>query len=80
MKCSSCSSTSTPMTSSSISRRSMPSGRAGYAGPTDDVREGDLTPLFEKIIEHVPAPKLDPQGEFKMLATLLDRDNFLGRS
>ncbi len=55
------------------------SGRAGYAGLTDDVREGDLTPLFEKIVEHVPPPQLDPQGEFKMLATLLDRDNFLGR-
>ncbi len=55
------------------------SGRAGYAGLTDDVREGDLTPLFEKIVEHVPAPQLDPEGEFKMLATLLDRDNFLGR-
>ncbi|HET9336743.1 MAG TPA: translational GTPase TypA [Sphingomicrobium sp.] len=55
------------------------SGRAGYAGLTDDVREGDLTPLFEKIVEHVPAPKLDPEAEFKMLATLLDRDNFLGR-
>jgi GTP-binding protein len=55
------------------------SGRTGYAGLTDDVREGDLTPLFEKIVEHVPAPALDPKGEFKMLATLLDRDNFLGR-
>jgi GTP-binding protein len=55
------------------------SGRAGYAGPTDDVREGDLTPLFETIVSHVPAPQLDPEGEFKMLATLLDRDNFLGR-
>ncbi|QDP19017.1 translational GTPase TypA [Sphingomonas xanthus] len=55
------------------------SGRAGYAGPTDDVREGDLTPLFQKIVDHVSAPDLDPAGEFKMLATLLDRDNFLGR-
>ena len=55
------------------------SGRAGYAGLTDDVREGDLTPLFQTIVDRVPAPKLDPQGEFKMLATLLDRDNFLGR-
>ncbi|MEN3971887.1 translational GTPase TypA [Sphingomicrobium sp. XHP0235] len=55
------------------------SGRSGYAGLTDDVREGDLTPLFEKIVEHVPAPGLDPDAEFKMLATLLDRDNFLGR-
>ena len=55
------------------------SGRAGYAGKTDDVREGDLTPLFQTIVDHVPAPALDPAGEFKMLATLLDRDNFLGR-
>jgi GTP-binding protein len=55
------------------------SGRAGYAGLTDDVREGDLTPLFQTIVDRVPAPKLDPAGEFKMLATLLDRDNFLGR-
>ncbi|TFI56520.1 translational GTPase TypA [Sphingomonas parva] len=55
------------------------SGRAGYAGETDDVRSGDLTPLFKKIVEHVPAPGLDTEGEFKMLATLLDRDPFLGR-
>ena len=55
------------------------SGRAGFAGLTDDVRSGDLTPLFEAILAHVPAPGLDPDGEFKMLATLLDRDPFLGR-
>jgi GTP-binding protein len=55
------------------------SGRAGYAGLSDDVRSGDLTPLFETIVSHVPAPGLDPKGEFKMLATLLDRDPFLGR-
>ncbi len=55
------------------------SGRAGYAGLTDDVRSGDLTPLFETIVSHVPAPGLDPEAEFKMLATLLDRDPFLGR-
>src|ERR1043165_1852736 len=55
------------------------SGRAGYAGLTDDVRSGDLTPLFETIVSHVPAPKLDPDGPFKMLVTLLDRDPFLGR-
>ncbi|WP_205481168.1 translational GTPase TypA [Sphingomonas arenae] len=55
------------------------SGRAGYAGLEDTVREGDLTPLFQKIVDHVPAPALDPEGPFKMLATLLDRDPFLGR-
>ncbi|HWI76907.1 MAG TPA: translational GTPase TypA [Sphingomicrobium sp.] len=55
------------------------SGRAGYAGTEDTVREGDLTPLFQAIVDYVPSPALDPAGEFKMLATLLDRDNFLGR-
>jgi len=54
------------------------SGRAGYAGMTDDVRGGDLTPLFETIVSHVPRPRVDG-GPFRMLATLLDRDPFLGR-
>jgi GTP-binding protein len=54
-------------------------GRNGYAGETDDVRSGDLTPMFEKIVSHVPRPASIPMGPFKMLATLLDRDNFLGR-
>jgi len=55
------------------------SGRAGYAGLSDDVRSGDLVPLFETIVSHVPPPGLDTSGEFRMLATLLDRDPFLGR-
>jgi GTP-binding protein len=54
------------------------SGRAGYAGLTDDVRSGDLTPLFDTIVSHVPRPRVDA-GPFRMLATLLDRDPFLGR-
>ncbi|MBB4858225.1 GTP-binding protein [Novosphingobium chloroacetimidivorans] len=55
------------------------SGRNGYASTDPDAREGTLTPLFEKIIEHVPAPEADVDGPFKFLVTLLDRDNFLGR-
>jgi GTP-binding protein len=55
------------------------SGRAGYAGLTDDVRAGDLTPLFETIVEHVPAPGREIDEPFKMLVTLLDRDPFVGR-
>ncbi len=55
------------------------SGRNGYAGDNPDVREGDLTPMFKTIVGHVPAPKADPNGPFKFLVTLLDRDNFLGR-
>ncbi len=55
------------------------SGRNGYAGTRDNVRDGDLTPLFETIVAHVPAPSADPHGPFKFLVTLLDRDNFVGR-
>ncbi|MEM8826145.1 MAG: GTP-binding protein, partial [Pseudomonadota bacterium] len=55
------------------------SGRGGFAGASPDVRDGDLTPLFELIRDHVPAPGLDADAPFAMLATLLDRDNFLGR-
>jgi len=55
------------------------SGRNGYASYDPDAREGTLTPLFEKIVEHVPAPDLDVDAPFSFLATLLDRDNFMGR-
>ena len=55
------------------------SGRNGYASEDMDARSGDLTPLFEKIVSHVPAPRADETGPFKFLVTLLDRDNFLGR-
>src|SRR3954471_6535961 len=55
------------------------SGRAGYAGTSDDVRSGDLTPLFEAIVAHVPARDANPEGPFRMIGTLLDRDPFLGR-
>ena len=55
------------------------SGRNGYANEDPALREGTLAPLFNKIIDHVPAPSADPDGPFKFLVTLLDRDNFLGR-
>ncbi|RVQ69411.1 translational GTPase TypA [Croceicoccus ponticola] len=55
------------------------SGRNGYASTDPDAREGDLTAMFELIRDHVPAPGLDPDGPFSFLATLLDRDNFMGR-
>ncbi len=55
------------------------SGRNGYAGDNPDIREGDLTPLFERIVGHVPPPNLDVDAPFTFLVTLLDRDNFLGR-
>ncbi|MBN8485717.1 MAG: translational GTPase TypA [Sphingomonadales bacterium] len=55
------------------------SGRNGYASTDENAREGSLEPLFQKIVDHVPAPNLDVDGPFTFLATLLDRDNFMGR-
>ena len=56
------------------------SGRNGYASEDIEAREGDLTPLFEKIVGHVPPPHaVEEDAPFTFLATLLDRDNFLGR-
>ncbi|WP_066553692.1 translational GTPase TypA [Croceicoccus bisphenolivorans] len=55
------------------------SGRNGYASEDIDAREGSLTPMFELIRDHVKAPGLDTEAPFSFLATLLDRDNFMGR-
>ena len=55
------------------------SGRNGYAGLDPDARSGDLTPMFETIVSHVPAPAVDLDAPFRFLVTLLDRDNFVGR-
>jgi GTP-binding protein len=55
------------------------SGRNGYASEDMDRREGTLTPLYQKIVDHVPPPTVDEDAPFTFLVTLLDRDNFLGR-
>jgi len=55
------------------------SGRGGFASEDPEARDGNLEPLFQVIVDHVGAPDLDPDGDFAMLATLLDRDNFVGR-
>jgi len=55
------------------------SGRDGYASEDQEARECTLAPLFERIVSHVPSPGLDEDGPFSFLATLLDRDNFMGR-
>ena len=55
------------------------SGRNGYASTDPEAREGDLTPLFETIVNHVPEPTVDIDAPFTFLVTLLDRDNFVGR-
>ncbi|WP_374013391.1 translational GTPase TypA [Pseudoxanthomonas koreensis] len=54
------------------------SGLNGYAGLTDDVRSGDMTPLYEAIMTHVPAPPVDLEGPFQMRISQLDYSNFVG--
>ena len=55
------------------------SGRDGWC--VDDLGKDreNLHPLLDLIIQHVPAPGLDAEKPFAMLATLLDKDTFLGR-
>ena len=56
------------------------SGRGGYVGETADVRSGDLSPLFDLIVRHVSTPNVGSvDAPFAMLASLLDREPFLGR-
>ena len=50
----------------------------GYAADEDTVREGDMTPLFEAVIEHVPAPQVEVEGPFQMQISSLDYDSYKG--
>ncbi len=50
----------------------------GYASLSDDVREGDMTPLFETIIDKVPPPDVEPDAPFQMQISTLDYSNFVG--
>ena len=50
----------------------------GYAGSDGDVTEGDMTPLFEAIIEHVPAPDVDVDGPFQLQISTLDYNSYVG--
>ncbi|MEG3191272.1 translational GTPase TypA [Lysobacter sp. D1-1-M9] len=54
------------------------SGLQGYAGLDESVREGDMTPLFESICQHVSPPPVDPDGPFQMRVTSLDYNNYVG--
>src|SRR6188768_4026421 len=50
----------------------------GYAGLEDTVRDGDMTPLYEAIMQHAPMPEVDPDGPFQMRISQLDYNNFVG--
>ena len=55
------------------------SARDGFASTDPDVREGDMTPLFDAIINEIPAPEGDPDGGLQLLLSNIDYDRFIGR-
>lgn len=50
----------------------------GYAGVEPTVTEGDMTPLFETILEEVPAPDVDVDGPLQMRISSLDYNSYVG--
>ena len=50
----------------------------GYAGLESDVSGGDMTPLFETIIEKVSPPPVDVDGTFQMQVSSLDYNTYVG--
>jgi GTP-binding protein len=50
----------------------------GYASLDDSVREGDMTPLFEAIVQHCPVPEVDPEGPLQMQVSNLDYNSYVG--
>ncbi len=50
----------------------------GYASLEDDVREGDMLPMFETIVSKVAAPEVDIDAPLQMQITALDYSSFVG--
>ena len=55
------------------------SARQGYATTDPDTPGLDMQPLFEAILQSVPAPIGDPNAPLQMLVAALDYDNYLGQ-
>ncbi|AOU99120.1 GTP-binding protein TypA [Acidihalobacter yilgarnensis] len=50
----------------------------GYAGMSADVREGNMDPLFQAIVEHVQPPEVDPEGPLQLQVSSLDYNSYVG--
>lgn len=55
------------------------SGRDGWASLSPENHTDDLKVLFDAVISHIPSPKDTRDGEFQMLVSNIDYDNFTGR-
>ncbi|NOR37879.1 MAG: translational GTPase TypA [Woeseiaceae bacterium] len=50
----------------------------GYAGLGPEVRSGDSLPLLESIVEHVPAPDVQSDGDLQLQVSSLDYNSYVG--
>jgi GTP-binding protein len=55
------------------------SAKQGWAADAPERPGRDMAPLFDLIVRHVPSPVADPTGPFRMLATTLEANPYLGR-
>ena len=55
------------------------SGRAGTASTSPDEPGVDLQPLFDTILEYIPAPEGDDEGPLQMLVSSIDYNDYVGR-
>ena len=55
------------------------SGRQGTASVQPDEAGSDLKPLFDTILEYIPAPDVDEEAPFQMLVSSIDYSEFVGR-
>ncbi len=55
------------------------SARDGYSSLDPDVREGDMRPLLDAILEHIAPPEGDEDGPLQILFSSLDYDDYIGR-
>jgi len=51
----------------------------GYASLDSDVREGDMTPLFDAVLRHVPVRDDDPDGPLQLQISSLDYSSYVGK-
>ncbi len=55
------------------------SGRDGFSSLEPDVREGDMRPLLDAILEYIEPPKGDPEAPLQILFSSLEYDDYVGR-
>ena len=55
------------------------SARDGYASLEPDVREGDMRPLFDSILENIESPEGEIDAPLQVLFSSLDYDDYIGR-